>query len=64
MCLRRCVLPDFVVLRNNFFRLVFSSSVIHKTIGKKLISETIKHKLDNSSKVQFAFFYPDNNQFF
>ena len=59
----RCVLPDFVVQRNNFFRLVFPFSVIHKTIGKKLISKTIKRKLDNSSKVQFAFFYPDNIQF-
>ena len=36
----RCVLPDYVVQRNNFSRLVFSSSVIHKTIGKKLISKT------------------------
>ena len=41
-----------------------SRSVIYKRRGKKLISKIIKHKLNNSSKIQFAFFYPKDIQFF
>ena len=38
------------------------SAVINKRRGKKLISKTIKHKLDSSSKMQFALFYPKDIQ--
>ena len=63
VCLWRCVLPDFVVQRNNFSRLVFSSSVIHKTIGKKLISKTnINQTILRGYNMPF--FYLDNIQFF
>ena len=50
--------PDFLIQINNFFSLVLFSVLIHKRRGKKLISKTIKYKLDSSSKMQFAFFYP------
>ena len=50
-----CVPPNFVVQINNFFSLVLFSAVIHKRRRKKLISKTIKYKLDSSSKMQFAF---------
>ena len=59
-----CVPLDFVVLINNFFSLVLFPAVIHKR-GKKLISKTVKYKLDSSSKMQFVFFYPkDIHTFF
>ena len=41
---------------NTFCSLVLFAVVIHKRRGKKLISKPIKHKLDSSSKIQFAFF--------
>ena len=50
----------FVVLR--FVVLVLFSAVIHKRRGKKLISKTIKCKLDSSPKMQFAFFDPNDIQ--
>ena len=56
MCLWCCVPPDFVIQIYNFFSLVLFSAIIHKRSGKKLISKTIKQKLDNSSKIQFDFF--------
>ena len=31
-------------------------------MGKKLISKTVKYKLDSSSKMKFAFFYPKDIQ--
>ena len=62
VCLWCCVPPDFVVQINNFFSLALFSAVIHKRRGKKLISETVKHKFDSSSKMQFAFFYPKDIQ--
>ena len=62
ICLWSCVPPDIVVRRNNFFSLVLFSAVTHKRRGKKLISETIKYKLDSSSKMQFAFFCPKDIQ--
>ena len=52
-----CVPHDFLVQINNFFRLVLFSAVIYKRTGKKLISKTIKYKLDSSLKTQFVFFY-------
>ena len=58
VCLWCCVPPDFVFQINSFFSLVVYSALIHKTRGKKLISKTIKYKLESSSKMQFAFFYP------
>ena len=42
-----CVPPDFVVEINNFFNLVLFSAVIHERRGKKLISETIKHQVED-----------------
>ena len=57
-----CVPPHFVVLINNFFSVVLFSAIIHKRRGKKLISKTIKYKLDSSLKMQFAFFCPKNVQ--
>ena len=62
VCLWCCVPLDFVVQINNFFCLVVFSAVIHKRRGKKLISKTIKYKLDSSSKMQFAFFYTKDIQ--
>ena len=56
VCLWWCVSPDFVVQINNFFNLVVFSAVIHKRGGKKLITKTIKYKLDSSSKMQLTFF--------
>ena len=57
--------PDFEVHTNEkFLQLGSIFSVIHKRRGKKLIRKTIKHKLDNSSKIQFAFFYPKDIQIF
>ena len=50
-----CVPPNFVVQINNFCSLALFSAVIHKRRRKKLISKTIKYKLDSSSKMQFAF---------
>ena len=38
------------------------STVINERRGKKLISKTIKHKLDSSSKMKFAPFYPRDIQ--
>ena len=64
VCLWCCVPPDFVVQINDFFSLVLFSPIIHKIRGKKLISKTIKYKLDSSSKMQFAFFYPKDIQNF
>ena len=52
-----CVPHDFLVQINNFFGLVLFSAVIYKRTGKKLISKTIKYKLDSSLKTQFFFFY-------
>ena len=40
--------------------MVLFSAVIYKKRGKKLINKTIKYKLDHSSKMQFAIFYPKN----
>ena len=57
LCLCCCVAHDFVVQINNFFSLVLFSAIIHERTGKKLISKTIKYKLDSSSKTQFVFFY-------
>ena len=62
VCLWCCVPPDFVVQINNFLSLVLFSAVIHQRRGKKLINKTIKYKLDSSSKMQFAFFYPKDIQ--
>ena len=52
-----CVPHDFLVQINNFFGLVLFSAAIYKRTGKKLISKTIKYKLDSSLKTQFVFFY-------
>ena len=60
VCLWCCVPPDFVVQINNFVSRVLFSAVIHKRRGNKLIRKTIKYKLDISSKMQFAFYYPKN----
>ena len=58
-----CFVPlNFVVQINNFFSLVLFSAVIYNRKAKKLISKTIKYKLDSSSKMQFAFFYPKDIQ--
>ena len=57
-CLWCCVLTKFVVWVSNFTNLVLFSVVIHKTKGKKLISKTIRYKLDSTSKIQFVFFCP------
>ena len=54
--------PDFVFQINNFFSLVLFSAVIHKRRRKKLISKTIKYKLDSSLKMQFSFFDPKDIQ--
>ena len=64
VCLQCCVWPHFVVQRNNLFSLVQFSSLIYKRRGKTLISKANKHKLNNSSKIQIAFFYPKNIQVF
>ena len=64
VCLRCCILPDFVVKINNFFSLVLFFTVIHKRRRKKLISKTIKYKLDSSPKMQFDLFYPNDIQKF
>ena len=50
----------FVVLR--FVVLVLFSAAIRKRRGKKLISKTIKYKLDSSPKMQFAFYDPNDIQ--
>ena len=42
--------------------MVLFFAVIHKIREKKLFSKTIKYKLDCSSKMQFAFFYPKKIQ--
>ena len=57
-----CVPPDFVVQINNLCSLVLFCAVIHKRRGKKLISKTIKYKLNSPLKIQFAFFYPKDIQ--
>ena len=54
------VFPDFVV-QIGIFSLILFSAIIHRR-GKKMISKTTKHKLENSSKMQFAFFYPKNTE--
>ena len=64
VCLWCCVPRDYVVQINNFFGLVLFSAANHKRRGKKLISRTIKYKIDSSSKMQFAFFYPKDIQNF
>ena len=64
VCLWCCVLPGFVVELNNFFSLVLLFAVIHKRRGEKLISETIKYKLDSSSERELPFFYPKDIQNF
>ena len=61
VCLWCCVPPDFVVQTNDFFSLVLFPAVIHKRRRKKLISKTIEHKLDSSSKMRFAFFFYPND---
>ena len=48
-----CAPPGFVIPINS---LVLLAAVIHKRRWKKLISKTIKHNLDSSSKIEFAFF--------
>ena len=58
ICLWCCVPPDFVVQVNNFFRLTLFSAVIDKRRGKKLIIKIIKYKVNISSEIQLAFFYP------
>ena len=63
-CLWCCVPPDFVSQINNFFSLVLFSAVIYKRRGKKLISKTIRYKLDGSPEMQFPFFYPKDSQTF
>ena len=35
---------------------------MHKGIGKKPISKTIKYRLNSSTKMQFAFFHPQDIQ--
>ena len=57
-----CVSPDFVVQIKNFFSLVIFSAVLHKRRGKRLINKTTKYKLDSSSKIQFAYFHPEDIQ--
>ena len=61
VCLWWCILPHFVVI-NNFFGLVLFSAVIYIWRGKKLVSKTVKYKLDSSSNMQYAFIYPKNIQ--
>ena len=56
MCLWCCFQSKFVVQRNSFLSFVLFSSLIHNRRGKKLIIKTIKHKLNNSLKIQIAFF--------
>ena len=63
VCLWCCVSLDFAI-QINFFSLVLFSAVIHKRRGKKLISKTIKYKLDSSSKMQFAFLSKRHSIFF
>ena len=63
VCLWCCVPPDFVVQVKNFFSFVLFSTVIHKR-AQKLISKTIKYKLDSSSKMQIALFNPREIQIF
>ena len=46
---------------NNFFSLVLFSAVIDKRREEKLISKTIKYKLDSSSK---GLFFSENYRFF
>ena len=58
ICLWCCVPPDFVVQINNFFRLTLFSAAIDKRRRKKLIIKIIKYKVNSSSEIQFAFFYP------
>ena len=53
-CLKRRVPTSLVFQMKDFFNLVLFSAVIHKRGEKKLVSKTIKYKLDNSSKMQFA----------
>ena len=57
ICLWCCAPPDFVIQINNVFSLVLFPAVIRKRKGKKLISKTIKYKLNSSSKMQFVFFF-------
>ena len=57
-----CVPPVLVVQINNFFSLLLFSAVNHKRGGMKLISKRIKYKLDSSSRMYFAFFYPKDIQ--
>ena len=64
VCLQYCVSPHFVVQRNNLFSLVQFSSLIYKRRGKTLISKANKHKLNNSSKIQIAFFILKTFKFF
>ena len=49
-----------VVQINSFCSFVLFSAVIHKRRGEKLINKILKYKLDRSSKMQFAVFYPKN----
>ena len=63
VCLRCCVPPDFGFHVNNLFSWVLFSPAIYEKRGRKLISKTIKHKLENSSKIQFAFIYPKDINF-
>ena len=59
VCLWGCAPSDFVFQINNFVSLVLFSAVIHWKGKKRLISKTIKYKLDSSSKMQFSsWFYP------
>ena len=51
-----CGVFHFVVHINNLFSVVLFFAAIHKRRVKKLISRTIKYKLDSNSKTQFAFF--------
>ena len=51
-----CFLPDFVVQISILFSSVLFSAVIHKRRGKKLISKSIKYKLDSFPEMQFVFF--------
>ena len=62
VCLWCCALPGFVLQINNLFSLVPISAVIHNKKEKRLIWKAIKYKLDSSSNMQFAFFYPTDIQ--
>ena len=62
VCLWCCVSLDFAI-QINFFSLALFSALIHKRRGKKLISKTIKYKLDSLQRCNLLF-YPKDIRFF